>query len=73
MDMNSLDFLTDEVDDITLSQICEIIETEHHVFEGLQNLSFCDDSNAGAADSCSMDFDCRDIMTLMDFDVQKTK
>lgn len=39
MDISSLDFLTDEVD-ITISKICEHIETEHHVFEELQILRF---------------------------------
>lgn len=39
MDISSLDFLTDEVY-ITISKICKNIETEHHVFEGLQILRF---------------------------------
>jgi hypothetical protein len=69
-DLSSLGFLTDEVDDITLSQICEHIEhieNENQVFEGLENLSFCEDLNMGAAvDHTSVDFDVGDFLTLMD-------
>lgn len=75
MDVSFLEFLTEEVDDITSLQISENIETWHHVFEGLQNpiQNFCEDSIAGAADSCTMDLDCGGIMALMECDVQKSK
>ena len=61
-DFSALDFLNDEVDDITLSQICEEIENVHQVFEGLENLNVGEDLKTGAAvDDSSMDFDIGDI------------
>ena len=37
--LEDMDFLVDEIDDATLSQVCESIESEHFVTEGM-----CDSS-----------------------------
>ena len=37
--LEDMDFLVDEIDDATLSQVCESIESEHFVKEGM-----CDSS-----------------------------
>ena len=37
--LEDMDFLVDEIDDATLSQVCESIESGHFVTEGLCDLS----------------------------------
>jgi hypothetical protein len=37
--LEDMDLLVDEIDDATLSQVCESIESEHFVTEGLCDLS----------------------------------
>jgi hypothetical protein len=37
--LEDMDFLVDEIDDATLSQVCESIESEHFVTEGMCDLS----------------------------------
>lgn len=69
--MRSLDFLTRQT--ILPFRRCKNIKTEHHVLEMLQYLGFWKDWNVGAADSCSMDFECGDFITLMQCDVQKSE
>ncbi|XP_062578766.1 uncharacterized protein LOC134240716 [Saccostrea cucullata] len=74
-----LDFLTDEVDDLTLSQICADMETEYYVFEGIQNLSFSEnfdfDANEGLEESGlnSMEFDIGDLSSLMETECEVEK
>ncbi|XP_062585825.1 uncharacterized protein LOC134247485 [Saccostrea cucullata] len=75
----TLDFLIDEVDDVTLSQICADMETEYHVFEGIQNLSFSEnfnfDENEGLGESGSnlMEFDIGDLSSLMETECEVKK
>lgn len=53
INLNDIDFLTSEIDDGTLSQVCDQMEKEEATFEELQNLSLSqmlakyDDDNAG--------------------------
>ena len=37
--LEDMDFLVDEIDDVTLSQVCESIESEHLITGGLCDLS----------------------------------
>jgi hypothetical protein len=37
--LEDMDLLVDEIDDATLSQVCESIESEHFVTEGMCDLS----------------------------------
>ena len=45
LDVSQLDFLSDEEDDKTLSQICETMENEHKAVEGLTAMSLNTDRN----------------------------
>nr|XP_019920759.2 uncharacterized protein KIAA1958 [Crassostrea gigas] len=60
------EFLVNEIDDITLSQVCETLECENAAFEGLLDLSLTPDSaGCGAMDvdgikTGAMDVDCKD-------------
>lgn len=71
MEINVPDFLefSNEIDDITLSQICEAVENEEYTIDGLGNMSIsqtthtsCPDENARTMDIDVGDFDITGIL-----------
>jgi hypothetical protein len=44
-DISHMDFLYDEIDDITLSQVCQAMENEHSALEGLNFMTLTQTAN----------------------------